>query len=470
MSAIRMTALMQKSSSNPKRAYFVAGPPVLFQKTAGFDHQYLRKVSATNYFVASFTYDIDSGRRRFIRVQVESVDIPTPAAAMKWASETLEHTSYISWQHGKMYVNKFETSGDEMSVTDYSFIIHPSYADDPNLVDLPYALFPKLSEYSSGWEPKTNMTLLKATKPIKQMFETNLPNAKRNGLKKAKQTGEALSKAKKRKPIRGRKSLNGIWVNNADLALMDAMATKAANTGAANILMVGPSGTGKTSLPKAFAESKGMAFYKMDCALVADPEEFFGRREAKDGTTYFEKSEFLKVAEAGNAVIVLDEFNRLQPWLVNGLYGFLDDTHSSGDFKLGENVIFFATMNLGSRFTGTFVMDAAMTNRFDAVLEVTYPPQDVEEAIIKERVPELDSGMRTAVVNLIQKSREFENKNQTGLDVSVRSTLRLAQAYSNSEELPMRALVSYTIVGFIADPEVRKLYWDYIGPFLPSVE
>ena len=80
------------------------------------------------------------------------------------------------------------------------------------------------------------------------------------------------------------------------------------------IMMIGASGYGKTTVPQAKAEQWGMEFLRWDCATVRDPEEFFGFRGAVDGSTmtdegevFFSESEFTRIVERGNAVVVLDD-------------------------------------------------------------------------------------------------------------------------------------------------------------------
>ena len=44
----------------------------------------------------------------------------------------------------------------------------------------------------------------------------------------------------------------------------------------------------KTTLPILFANELGIFSLKMDCGTVRDPEEWFGKRGAANGATYFE--------------------------------------------------------------------------------------------------------------------------------------------------------------------------------------
>lgn len=161
------------------------------------------------------------------------------------------------------------------------------------------------------------------------------------------------------------------------------------------ILAFGESGYGKTTLAQHIAHISNMDCFRMNCATVRDPEEWFGQRSAKDGTTFFEKSTFIQKVEAGNCVVILDEFNRMEPWVGNSLYPMMDDdahtTIMNEVVRVGPNVIFFATVNLGFEYSGTFSMDAAMSNRFNFFVEVGEYDQSVEAMIVMKRFPGIKS-------------------------------------------------------------------------------
>lgn len=158
---------------------------------------------------------------------------------------------------------------------------------------------------------------------------------------------------------------------------------------AVKVMMVGPSGFGKTTLPKIFSDITGANFLRMNCATIRDPEEWFGWREARDGSTVFIKSRFAQAIEAGNLVVILDEFNRLEPWLHNTLFPLLDDDGKTvvhdEEFRIGPNVIVVGTINTGYKYTGTFELDEALLNRFDFILEVGPMPFEEEIRVLQTR-------------------------------------------------------------------------------------
>jgi MoxR-like ATPase len=158
---------------------------------------------------------------------------------------------------------------------------------------------------------------------------------------------------------------------------------------AVKLMMVGPTGYGKTTLPKVFADVIGYDYLRINCASIRDPEEWFGYREARGGDTVFIRSQFAKAIEKGKLVVVLDEFNRLEPWLHNTLFPLLDHdgctvVHDE-EFRIGPNVIVVGTINLGYQFTGTHELDEALLNRFEFFLEVGPLPHLEEVKVLRTR-------------------------------------------------------------------------------------
>ena len=145
-------------------------------------------------------------------------------------------------------------------------------------------------------------------------------------------------------------------------------------TGAANILVAGDSGTGKTSLAKRFADKMGWGCHRLNCALITEASEIAGQRGIKAGETVWEWSAVAKAISGGNCVIILDELNRAYPNALNALFGLLDDSRRTwfNDVELvvGPNVVFIATINEGAQYTGTFQADAALLNRFQYVFRM----------------------------------------------------------------------------------------------------
>lgn len=234
--------------------------------------------------------------------------------------------------------------------------------------------------------------------------------------------------------------------------------------GAANILVIGPSGNGKTSLGKSFAEKNGLGFIKVNCSVVRDPEEWFGTREAQSGTTLFVESAFTQAVKAGNHVILLDEINRLEPYLHNSLLPLLDETRRTevhGDeIAVGPGTVFFCTMNLGVDFTGTFILDAALKNRMDITIAMGSLSFDREVALLVERTKIKESDAKRIVV-LLEKIRDVVARNEISVDVSHRSALKIAKLIVQNK-VTMKEALTFVIFNNAESVEQAKLLSDSV--------
>lgn len=240
--------------------------------------------------------------------------------------------------------------------------------------------------------------------------------------------------------------------------------------GVVTVLMVGPSGYGKTTMPKRFAEKTGRNHVRVNCAAIRDPEEWFGFREAEEGSTVFDPSEFARCIQQGNSVIVLDEVNRLEPWLHNTLFPLLDDDRGTEihnqRFDVADNTIFVMTLNQGVEFTGTFELDQAFINRVHMTVHVGPPPEQAEVEILEARVgiPESDAQkiVRTAI-----KLRDIIERGEADVDCSTRATIRIAQLMQAG--LTIREAFHDVIEAASGDIETRKRMADQINMELSTM-
>ena len=115
------------------------------------------------------------------------------------------------------------------------------------------------------------------------------------------------------------------WVDDKVVRLLHTVGRISAKGEVVNVLLVGPKGTGKTSLPKEFAAANRRPFFTVHCQLIAERDDWWGSKELSlERGTYFEKDAFLDAVETPGCVILLDEANRTHPENLNALFGFLD--------------------------------------------------------------------------------------------------------------------------------------------------
>jgi len=244
------------------------------------------------------------------------------------------------------------------------------------------------------------------------------------------------------------------------------MAKKLSATLPAKIMIIGPSGYGKTSLPKAFAKQNNLNYCRFNVALVRDPEEFFGWRTVEDGDVKFMPSEFTQAIQAGNAVVVLDELNRATPEMANALFPILDDDARTVVFgqeiKVGPNVIIVATINVGYQFVGTYSIDQALLNRMDITLRVAPLPKEVEMQILTRRTL-IDENEADKIVDICNRLRDLNNDGKIVVDASTRTSIRVAKFIAGGATF--QDAFAWAVVNG-ADIEERKEIIDTISSVL----
>lgn len=227
-----------------------------------------------------------------------------------------------------------------------------------------------------------------------------------------------------------------------------------------NILLVGPSGCGKTTLPGLVAQESGLEVLKMDCGTIRDPEEWFGKRGAANGATFFSPSPLVSAIKRGS-VVILDELNRVQPYILSTLYGILDDTRKviihDEEILVNKKTTIFATINEGVQYSGTFRLDEALRQRFDMFISVDYPSneQDVYASITNDA----DAEMIYQILSLL---RAWNMKEKQGLDVSTRTGVKIAKL-TRSFKMDIDEAIKFTILNSISNFDTRKSVLDMVN-------
>lgn len=154
-----------------------------------------------------------------------------------------------------------------------------------------------------------------------------------------------------------------------------------------NILMIGPTGCGKTMTAKLVADILGKTFFKFNVGSTQDARATLigNTTYKKEIGTLFHKSQFVSAITTPNSVILLDELTRGTHDAWNILMTVtdstqrdlrLDEDENSSVIHVADGVCFIATANIGSEYTATKVLDKAISGRFPIKIEMDSLSED----------------------------------------------------------------------------------------------
>ncbi len=163
-----------------------------------------------------------------------------------------------------------------------------------------------------------------------------------------------------------------------------------------NVLMIGPTGCGKTLAAQTVAKVLGRPFFYFNMGSTQDA------RSALIGNTHFEKdtgtifaeSTFIRAIQTPGAVILLDEISRAHHDAANIMmtvldslqrYLRLDERKDSAVVNVAEGVCFIGTANIGNQYTATRVMDRALMDRFSVKIEMDFLDKQSELNLMVKR-------------------------------------------------------------------------------------
>ena len=157
------------------------------------------------------------------------------------------------------------------------------------------------------------------------------------------------------------------------------------------VLIIGPKGTGKTSLVRDFAKSKNAKLESINFSLRTRESHLIGTKTLTNGTVSFEEGLLIKSMGKGS-MLYLDEINSAEPDVLLRLDEALDDRRqitlkeSTGEtVKAKEGWFVIATINPLTH-SGTKELPPQLLSRFPVRIRLEYPPEDIELEIVKKYV------------------------------------------------------------------------------------
>lgn len=198
------------------------------------------------------------------------------------------------------------------------------------------------------------------------------------------------------------------------------------------VLIIGPKGTGKTSLVRDFAKSKNVNLQSTNFSLRTRESHLVGSKTLTDGTVTFDEGVLIKSMREGN-ILYLDEVNAAEADVLLRLDEALDDRRqivlkeSTGELiKAKENWFVVATINPLTH-SGTKELPPQILSRFPVRIRLEYPPEDIELEIVKKHISGEHESEIIQAIKLANTLRQAAAVEELFYSPSLRETIAFAK-------------------------------------------
>jgi nitric oxide reductase NorQ protein len=200
------------------------------------------------------------------------------------------------------------------------------------------------------------------------------------------------------------------------------------------VLIIGPKGTGKTTLVRRFASEMKKDLDSVNFSLRTRESHLVGSRTLNKGEINFVEGVLVKSMRNGT-LLYLDELNAAEADVLLRLDEALDDRRqlvlkeAEGQVvKAADDWFVVATINPLSH-VGTKELPPQLLSRFPVRLRLDYPPEDVELDIVSRHVTIDDSKVRDVehAIQLAKSLREAAAVEELYYSPSIRETIAFAK-------------------------------------------
>lgn len=179
------------------------------------------------------------------------------------------------------------------------------------------------------------------------------------------------------------------------------------------VLIIGPKGTGKTTLVRRFAASMKKELHSVNFSLRTRESHLVGTRTIEKGQVNFVEGVLVKSMKDGS-MLYLDELNAAEADVLLRLDEALDDRRqlvlkeAEGQVvKAAPGWFAIATINPLSH-VGTKELPPQLLSRFPVRMRLDYPPEDLELEIVRRHV-KLDEASTRHVKHAIQLAKSLRD-------------------------------------------------------------
>ncbi|AKL91863.1 ATP-binding protein [Staphylococcus capitis] len=228
-----------------------------------------------------------------------------------------------------------------------------------------------------------------------------------------------------------------------------------------NILLKGPTGSGKTKLAETLSDEVRRPMHQVNCSVDLDTESLLGFKtiqtnEEGQQEIIFIDGPVIKAMKQGH-ILYIDEINMAKPETLPILNGVLDYRRQITNPYTGEvikaapgfNVI--AAINEG--YVGTLPMNEALKNRF-IVIEVDYIDGDILKTVIKEQSRLQDDKVIEQIIKFNEDLRTMTKQGQISEEAaSIRALIDLSDL---ATVIPIERAIKRTIIDKLEDEREQQ--------------
>ncbi|MFF5513744.1 AAA family ATPase [Staphylococcus capitis] len=228
-----------------------------------------------------------------------------------------------------------------------------------------------------------------------------------------------------------------------------------------NILLKGPTGSGKTKLAETLSDEVRRPMHQVNCSVDLDTESLLGFKtiqtnEEGQQEIVFIDGPVIKAMKQGH-ILYIDEINMAKPETLPILNGVLDYRRQITNPYTGEvikaapgfNVI--AAINEG--YVGTLPMNEALKNRF-IVIEIDYIDGDILKTVIKEQSRLQDDKVIEQIIKFNEDLRTMTKQGQISEEAaSIRALIDLSDL---ATVIPIERAIKRTIIDKLEDEREQQ--------------
>jgi len=241
------------------------------------------------------------------------------------------------------------------------------------------------------------------------------------------------------------------------------------------VLLIGETGTGKTSAIRYLAQETNNAFRRLNLNGSTSVDEFVGKILIDETGTYWTDGILVDAMRKGHWLLV-DEINAglpeilfvLQSLLDDDRYVLLSDKKDREVVRPHENFRIFATCNPSDNYSGTKEMNKALLSRFPLVLEVGFPEASKELDIMKTKFKDINEDLVNRMIGFANSQRQAYETGKVDFCFSTRELVNWykVQQFTGGN---VRLAAEYTILSK-CNAQDRKVLKDVIDISFAEIE